>query len=1359
MEIKDLLQLKFYNAFTEGTKLVFMSLENNKVKRRLIKHDWYFYITKEDCKKITDDIYKNWIDTNLCEKIIPDENYPDKYYRIYCKNDLWRKRNRILKKYKKDENYNNVQYIIKGGIINQIEYANQITNSNSRLEMLRSKLEHLGINHLEMDVSPLKRFMIDNDVKIDTDLNILYYDIETDDTIRGFDNLEEKRILSIAWANNTGQKGFLIADENNDESEKELLKKFYNIMLQHHVIVGWNSYEFDDKVLLARYEYHGAIAENAIDWRSWIFMDLMKLFKKHWIKAGEVKTSYALDNVGKHLLGIQKIDIQSKIIDLYNDDREKLEKYNVRDVDILKGIAEYTGYVELQLNINSIGCTFGYNTYVSYHVDMLMLKLAYKYGKHFPTLSREDKYDNNDSEDGEEKKKEKFEGAYVKEPVKGLHNNIASVDFKALYPSTMIMYNISPEVYIPAENRDKYKWEELTHCPVPAKTTYLKNELAFVPQLFIMTTEKRKQYTDLMKTVEPDSDLYKLYDGKAYAYKAFGLSIYGAIGQRGSRYYSIEMAESVTLGGQYFIKQVEKIAADKHIASLYGDSVTGRRMLLIRNTETKMLENISFEDLFNKCLNKNIIKQNNGKEYIYNIPYETISINKNYELQFKSIKYIVRHKTNKNIYRIYDNKGETEITEDHSLLDFNFNQKKYNEIDLLFNVKEKIKDLKIKEINKIDLWQYVKDVDIKEFGNENKRKQILDYDDNWIYFKPISINPKYKCKKKIIQKFKRFISGKDLEALCDLIGSYVTEGSSSTPHTTDTRYMWSISNNDKLWLEKLKIAIERLVIGCKFSIIISNKNKNSITYALRSGTRLLSYIFKALCNQLSTGMKLPSFVYHLSKNNKIRILNNAIFGDGTVRNKSKKMLNFYLEKYSYTSQSIKLSNNFCILISLLDNSFSINYYKLKKTWNLYKNNKSKNLIPKYEKIDYNDYVYDIEVNDNHNFIDTMGFTVLKNTDSQYIQIERENIQPFLDQCQLIFEKIAKETNAVKQQQLLEFEDYYGSMIFVAKKRYAGHLTWCKGVECSTIRAKGLEYIRTDISHRARMIQYELLEKILKENVDKNYCKKYISELKEQTLNYKLPIDDIIITQSISQALDKYKTKGAHIQVAEDIIKNKEEFYIGMKVPYIVVKSKPKILAIHSEHYNDKEYHNWFKKEHEVIIQTNAKTGEQKITEMFPDKNEEIKYDSTYYFDNKLYPPSKRILQIVFNDFNWESFTVAYKEKYNRKIDLLKKALSNHNKLHETVKKIKKDEEINEEDKKELRKIYNKTLSNHCNKLIEKYEKGLKNWKRYKDIIIKIKEDKFLRSNDKEYLRKIYLDNIELHKEKEIKAEERKRKAK
>jgi DNA polymerase I len=47
-----------------------------------------------------------------------------------------------------------------------------------------------------------------------------------------------------------------------------------------------------------------------------------------------------------------------------------------------------------------------------------------------------------------------YSGGLVLSPKPGLHENIAVLDFKSMYPNIMINYNLSPDTYIPPNEQE-----------------------------------------------------------------------------------------------------------------------------------------------------------------------------------------------------------------------------------------------------------------------------------------------------------------------------------------------------------------------------------------------------------------------------------------------------------------------------------------------------------------------------------------------------------------------------------------------------------------------------------------------------------------------------------------------------------------------------------------------------------------------------------------------------------------------------------------------------------------------------------------------------------------------------------------
>ena len=111
------------------------------------------------------------------------------------------------------------------------------------------------------------------------------------------------------------------------------------------------------------------------------------------------------------------------------------------------------------------------------------------------------------------------------------------------------------------------------------------------------------------------------------------------------------------------------------------------------------------------------------------------------------------------------------------------------------------------------------------------------------------------------------------------------------------------------------------------------------------------------------------------------------------------------------------------------------------------------------------------------------------------------------------------------------------------------------------------------------------------------------KLQKITLARELPKEDLIISQSLSRAPNKYTSDLPHVRVAKKL----ENYWVGMKVQYIIT--------------DDGECH--------------------------VDDYKEGDYDPQFYWNKKLYPPTLRILFSVFPDVNWEDLLIKYKFKVTK----------------------------------------------------------------------------------------------------------------
>lgn len=160
------------------------------------------------------------------------------------------------------------------------------------------------------------------------------------------------------------------------------------------------------------------------------------------------------------------------------------------------------------------------------------------------------------------------------------------------------------------------------------------------------------------------------YDQRQLIKKILLNSLYGALGNQGSRMFDARIAQSVTLSGRCIVKhmqsKINEIIAGKYDylgeSCIYGDSVTGDTLIKTDGGE------ITIEQLFNECVEHS--KTSDGKEYGLWSQARVIGFSAHdMEPQTSSIEYVMRHNTKKKLYRITtDNGKQVTVTEDHSIM-------------------------------------------------------------------------------------------------------------------------------------------------------------------------------------------------------------------------------------------------------------------------------------------------------------------------------------------------------------------------------------------------------------------------------------------------------------------------------------------------------------------------------------------------------------------------------------------------------------------------------------------------------------------------------------------------------------------
>jgi DNA polymerase I len=159
-----------------------------------------------------------------------------------------------------------------------------------------------------------------------------------------------------------------------------------------------------------------------------------------------------------------------------------------------------------------------------------------------------------------------IKGAFVKEPLAGLHEGIAVLDFASLYPSIIISHNISPETL-------NCEHEECMKNITTDGTWFCTKKKGLFPEILEKMLKQRltlKREYKRKKKEEGIDD--KVLFAKQWALKIILNSVYGYLAYARARWYSRECASATTALARGYIQSTIKKAEEKGFVVLYGDT-------------------------------------------------------------------------------------------------------------------------------------------------------------------------------------------------------------------------------------------------------------------------------------------------------------------------------------------------------------------------------------------------------------------------------------------------------------------------------------------------------------------------------------------------------------------------------------------------------------------------------------------------------------------------------------------------------------------------------------------------------------------------------------------------------------------
>ncbi|MFH1403292.1 MAG: DNA-directed DNA polymerase [Candidatus Altiarchaeota archaeon] len=270
---------------------------------------------------------------------------------------------------------------------------------------------------------------------------------------------------------------------------------------------------------------------------------------------------YTLEDVYASMFGEEKIDVKAG---------EMHEIWDSKDPDRLAEFLEYSmsdAKSTLMIALRMLPLEYELSKVVrqplyevsrmssSQRVEYLLVSESFKQGRIVPNRPSDDEYaDRNDG---------KYEGAYVVDPVRGIHDNIILFDFRSLYPSIIISHNVDPDTLncscCSGENKS------------PTGDHYCIKTRGFIPGVLEKLIQHRMDVKKRMKQ-ETEAARKSLLDVEQQALKLLANSMYGYYGFQRARWYCRECASSITAWGRDYIHKVIKDAGENGFNVVYGDT-------------------------------------------------------------------------------------------------------------------------------------------------------------------------------------------------------------------------------------------------------------------------------------------------------------------------------------------------------------------------------------------------------------------------------------------------------------------------------------------------------------------------------------------------------------------------------------------------------------------------------------------------------------------------------------------------------------------------------------------------------------------------------------------------------------------
>jgi len=403
------------------------------------------------------------------------------------------------------------------------------------------------------------------------------------------------------------------------KDEKQMLEEFIKILdlFDPDFICGYNINNFDLPFIVDRLRENkisramgrcrqkqvvckkfGMRFKNSITGR--VVVDVYDLIKESVGKGLLRIKRFGLGDVSKVLLNEDKIGIpHSEIPKYWNGDEiqiKKLIEYARRDAELvlklLLGKDMLAKFIELS-KVSGLLLQDVLNGGEATRVENLLLREFDRMDYVIPCKPSEKEI----LRRRDERQAKGFKGALVLEPEIGLHTtNIIYLDFRSMYPSIFVAWNICPTTLIL-----KKKKMEVVDTPYGARFIPPKIKEGLIPRIVNLLMKQRDKIKKQME--KANTTERKVLDAKQYALKIMANAFYGYTGYLRARFYALDIANAITSCGRDILQRTKKfVETDERLKVVYGDTDS----ILVKLQTTDLEEAFKFGKELGEKINKEL---------------------------------------------------------------------------------------------------------------------------------------------------------------------------------------------------------------------------------------------------------------------------------------------------------------------------------------------------------------------------------------------------------------------------------------------------------------------------------------------------------------------------------------------------------------------------------------------------------------------------------------------------------------------------------------------------------------------------------------------------------------------------------